>query len=108
VPALAHALVQLFGDAQMLISKKFEVIYYNNRLTESHRYWETWDLTDLYCVFCGVKGVWQSASEDYEAGPTLFCDSCGYHHTINYFYQASDHPELVNNQEWQRLKALRS
>ena len=91
---------------------KFEVIYYKQPrfegVSESHRYTEDWDRTEFYCIQCGKQGLWQSSDEDYDAGPSLMCEHCGYSFTFNYFYEAKEHVGLINNQEWQRLVALRS
>ena len=91
---------------------EFEVIYYlqprlTDPVTESHRYKEQWDKTNFYCIQCGMHGLWQSASEDYDAGPSLMCTECAYSFTFNYFYEAKEHSGLVNNTEWQRFCALR-
>jgi hypothetical protein len=97
----------------MKFHKEFDVIYYmqprkTDPVTESHRYKEGWSLTERYCSQCGKRGTWISDSEDYEAGPSLFCAECGYTHTINYERMVTEHLELVNDQDWQRLQALRS
>jgi len=98
----------------MTVTKKFQVVYYQHMrfrpIEESHRYWESWDKTEQYCVNCGMHGVWRSQSEDYEAGPTLMCTDCGFRHTINFEREdcSRDYPDQINNQDKQRIDALRS
>jgi|GEM_PF-2591243 len=91
----------------------FEVIYYrqprlSDPITENHRYSENWDRTEFYCLNCGVRDtVWQSAAEDIDAGPTLMCTQCGFHHCFGYSGIAKESSPTINNQDWQRLQALR-
>jgi transcription elongation factor Elf1 len=95
-----------------MVRVNFEVIYYKqprstDPITESHRHSEEWGQTDFYCLYCGMRGVWQSAFEDIEAGPTLMCATCCMTYSFNYVRQAREHSQLVNNQDWQRLCWLR-
>lgn len=92
---------------------KFEVIYYKqprwaDSVTESHRYAEEWGLTEFHCMKCGTQSVWQSGDEDYDAGPSFICVVCGFTHCMSYASEIKEHSGLINNQDWQRLIALRA
>jgi transcription elongation factor Elf1 len=91
---------------------KFEVIYYkkprpNDPATESHRYTEEWGLTEFHCMKCSAQAVWQSADEDYDAGPSFICRTCGFTYSMSYASEIKDYSGLINNQDLQRLAALR-
>ena len=62
-------------------TKTFDVLYYSNPRGEgkkfSHKYTETWVLTDFHCPACGNMSVWAEDSPgDYYVGEQYICVNC--------------------------------
>lgn len=83
--------------------KTFDINYYKGDRTFSHKYAETWEKTDYYCLCCGEPKVWRDSSEgDYEAGPQHLCVACG----ATFNLPCGAEPS-IQDQDLQRLEHLR-
>lgn len=97
----------------MRFSKTFDVLYYkaqnNGRgpgYEPSHKYSETWQLTELYCPHCGKQEVWQrDGSGDYYVGTSYACVACRHFFHLPSLDEAKDRGE-GNHQDWQRWMKL--
>ena len=68
------------GGGGMNMTKTFDVLYYKTADTGrefSHKYSETWRLSDFHCPRCANKYVWfHDDGGDYYVGEQYICGDC--------------------------------
>lgn len=98
----------------MKFTKTFDVLYYKSENNGrgpgyefSHKYSETWDLTELYCPHCGKQEVWEEqGGGDYYVGVDYACTACAHIFNMPTLGKQKDRGP-GNNQGWQRIERLR-
>lgn len=94
----------------MKLQKTFDVNYFKStqplgggERVWSHKYTETWAVSDFYCPTCGKKEVWtEEGPADYDAGSKSVCAACGATHYLDRSGPSD------SEQDKQRLERLRS
>lgn len=59
------------------VQMKTDTLRVLNEYPGSHHYHEIYELTEMYCPNCGVKGqVWEAPDGDYYVGGRSICTAC--------------------------------
>lgn len=72
------------------------------KYSAGHTYKHKLKKTELYCICCGVRGVWEdTSSDDYYIGTPYYCTNCS-----SVFYSPSIY-NLLSNEQQQIIHALK-
>lgn len=97
----------------MKFTKTFDVNYYRYLHSEeplrtqtrqfSHKYTETWELTENFCPCCGKREVWlEQGGGDYYVGQQYICMAC------DSTFHMPNSQKCTDDADRQRLERLRS
>jgi len=86
--SLGHSKVSNKGGSSTEISKRSIKIKHFYRFhptidTKSDRYWvEEWETSDVQCISCGKKSVWESVDGWSDSTGSSICINCGQHFLV--------------------------